>query len=638
MSLNFLSLRIIRILFFVAISLFFLSIKTYAQFEANVTKGCAPLTVTLTSDVTDNGVQIKYRINGGAPFDSQIVDDITLNAVGVYSITQIYQLPNEAAEEFVREDYIEVVEPEVPQFEVVPCSGFTAKINITDTYYDFYVIDFGDGTTETVSGNKLVTHTYADGTAQDIIVKGGFTDGGNDFCGEQTQSFTPQLTINPGIIQGAVVVSEDTIELSYELPDNVTYILQENVGGNNFFDLMELDSDFNSTQLPGRDVKSDAYCYRIITRDACNNTEVVSDDVCVVDIEVTAGKGENVVTWPNLPVSANFEKVNVYVDNVLTEEITNTNQNEFTHSDVTCNVDYCYFIEVVYSSGIITQSSEQCVTAQSAFEVPELTELNASVEGENIELTYLFSDEKSIKTLEIYRAENGGDYEKLPFDEIDFTSFTDTTVNVNANQYCYRIFATDFCDNVSSDSLTVCTVLLSGEKVDDSNELSWTSFVGFPFGFSYTVEIMDEQGNLLEEVDGLARNVLSYSDFNDPDESTIISYRVKVVADHDNSQISYSNTIVFIDELVLEAPEAFTPNNDGLNDTFYLRGQLITEYQLSVFTRWGELIFSSNSLENGWDGTINGKEAPAGPYSYVVKAKDLIGNETEQKGLFMLIR
>ena len=260
------------------------------------------------------------------------------------------------------------------------------------------------------------------------------------------------------------------------------------------------------------------------------------------------------------------------------------------------------------------------------------------MEGENIELTYLFSDEKSIKTLEIYRAENGGDYEKLPFDEIDFTSFTDTTVNVNANQYCYRIFATDFCDNVSSDSLTVCTVLLSGEKVDDSNELSWTSFVGFPFGFSYTVEIMDEQGNLLEEVDGLARNVLSYSDFNDPDESTIISYRVKVVADHDNSQISYSNTIVFIDELVLEAPEAFTPNNDGLNDTFYLRGQLITEYQLSVFTRWGELIFSSNSLENGWDGTINGKEAPAGPYSYVVKAKDLIGNETEQKGLFMLIR
>ena len=630
----------IKIIFFIVFSILTFHQLTLAQFDADVRKGCAPLTVTLTSNITGEDVQIKYDFDGDET-DLTLGDQNshTYTEPGIYSIHQIIQIGNSSASEHKEEGFIEVVEPVLPQFTITPCSGFQANIKITDSFYDFYLVDFGDGTIETVGvGTEIVTHAYADNTPHDINVKGGFTDGGNDFCGEQTQNFIPQLNINPGIVESAQVISDSIIELDYELPDNVTYILQESVGGNNFIDLMELDNVLESIQLPGRGVKNEAYCYRIISRDVCVGDEIISNEICVVDIEVTAEQGLNLIQWPNIPALSNFEKINVYVDDSLTNEIQNINQNEFEHTDVTCNEEYCYQLEIIYNNGVTATSNKECVIAIADFDLPEIESLNASVDGQNIEISYSFSNVKRIKSLEILRSENGGEFTSLQFDEFDFNNFTDSSVNVNANQYCYMVLATDFCDNVSTDSTVVCPVLLSGEKINDNNDLTWTNFVGFPFGFSYSVEILDEQGEIIDTVEGLARNVLNYSDFNDPNESNITGYRIKVVADHDNTLISHSNIFVFIDELVLNAPEAFTPNNDGLNDTFFLRGQLITEYEMKIFTRWGELIYITQTPDNGWDGTINGKEAPAGPYSFLVKAKDIIGNETEKKGLFLLIR
>ena len=70
-------------------------------------------------------------------------------------------------------------------------------------------------------------------------------------------------------------------------------------------------------------------------------------------------------------------------------------------------------------------------------------------------------------------------------------------------------------------------------------------------------------------------------------------------------------------------PTGFSPNGDGVNDYFHvvLRGpvQLVA---LSVFDRWGEKIFESNS-EPGWDGTFKGMAQPIGVYTYTVQVKNL---------------
>ncbi len=53
-------------------------------------------------------------------------------------------------------------------------------------------------------------------------------------------------------------------------------------------------------------------------------------------------------------------------------------------------------------------------------------------------------------------------------------------------------------------------------------------------------------------------------------------------------------------------PNAFTPNNDGINEIFYGYGTYIKEFHIMIFDRWGNLIFESNDLMKGWDGKVQG--------------------------------
>ncbi len=85
-------------------------------------------------------------------------------------------------------------------------------------------------------------------------------------------------------------------------------------------------------------------------------------------------------------------------------------------------------------------------------------------------------------------------------------------------------------------------------------------------------------------------------------------------------------------------PNAFTPDGDGRNDIFYVRGNAIDEMYIAVFNRWGEKVFESNSLENGWDGTYKGKELPPDVFGYYLELKCLNGEEYFKKGNVTLIR
>ncbi|MES2800670.1 MAG: gliding motility-associated C-terminal domain-containing protein [Bacteroidota bacterium] len=71
----------------------------------------------------------------------------------------------------------------------------------------------------------------------------------------------------------------------------------------------------------------------------------------------------------------------------------------------------------------------------------------------------------------------------------------------------------------------------------------------------------------------------------------------------------------------LVIPNVFTPNNDGANDEFSITSSNLTDYQLIILNRWGNLMFESNDPANSWDGTSDGKACPDGTYFYLLKAK-----------------
>ena len=69
-------------------------------------------------------------------------------------------------------------------------------------------------------------------------------------------------------------------------------------------------------------------------------------------------------------------------------------------------------------------------------------------------------------------------------------------------------------------------------------------------------------------------------------------------------------------------PTGFTPNGDGVNDLFIVRGPTLSSYQLQIYNQWGGLLYTSNSQETGWDGHSKGRLVSMGTYTYMIAYSD----------------
>jgi gliding motility-associated-like protein len=108
-------------------------------------------------------------------------------------------------------------------------------------------------------------------------------------------------------------------------------------------------------------------------------------------------------------------------------------------------------------------------------------------------------------------------------------------------------------------------------------------------------------------------------------------------ADGCKTQDSVRITVLQYNDIYL--PSGFTPNNDGKNDIIRpFFGARYTLSDFSVFTRWGQSVFSTHERGKGWDGKINGTMQPAGVYVWQIQAIDKSGVSVERKGTFVLIR
>lgn len=86
-------------------------------------------------------------------------------------------------------------------------------------------------------------------------------------------------------------------------------------------------------------------------------------------------------------------------------------------------------------------------------------------------------------------------------------------------------------------------------------------------------------------------------------------------------------------------PNAFTPNNDGLNDRFKVTPVGIKSFgYLAVYNRWGQLIYRSSNYSEGWDGKVGGVLQASDTYVYVAQAIDYNGKSMLRKGTVILIR
>lgn len=103
-----------------------------------------------------------------------------------------------------------------------------------------------------------------------------------------------------------------------------------------------------------------------------------------------------------------------------------------------------------------------------------------------------------------------------------------------------------------------------------------------------------------------------------------------------------SDSIKVENDCYIDIPNVFTPNGDGINDYFFPR-QLLSKglimFKMSVFNRWGQVIFESTSLNgSGWDGRLNDQEQPVGVYVYTIDAEFKDGQKEHHQGNVTLMR
>ena len=87
--------------------------------------------------------------------------------------------------------------------------------------------------------------------------------------------------------------------------------------------------------------------------------------------------------------------------------------------------------------------------------------------------------------------------------------------------------------------------------------------------------------------------------------------------------------LIVFPEVLIYAPNAFTPDDDEHNQTWsvHMEGIDIYDFELLIYNRWGEIIWESNDISVGWDGTYGGQMAPAGAYTWIIRTKGLLDDD-----------
>jgi gliding motility-associated-like protein len=122
--------------------------------------------------------------------------------------------------------------------------------------------------------------------------------------------------------------------------------------------------------------------------------------------------------------------------------------------------------------------------------------------------------------------------------------------------------------------------------------------------------------------------------------TSILSQQIKVAVTNDICVAQDSIFIKVLPSCTIYVPNAFSPNGDGKNDVFkVLNADLVKEFSLEVFNRYGEKIFISNNALFGWDGTVRGNNANGGTYVWVLRYTDTTYNvQRLLNGTIVLLR
>ena len=317
--------------------------------------------------------------------------------------------------------------------------------------------------------------------------------------------------------------------------------------------------------------------------------------------------------------------------------LVNGSETEWLHEDLDVNVNYFYFIRAVEAGGDATSSSNQVVLPLVIPNLPQWHYLKlVTVDGGHPELQCYVDTLAQISHYSIQRSSvEGGEYVEIdtlqrltPGEEV--FEFRDGKVDADSISWFYRVVVIDVCGNevVWSNEANTMVVGANINQETLNVDLEWGDYNGwdeFATGPS-AIAIYRYQNGVFDDtpIVTLPPDATEYTDnvTNEYESTGQLCYLVQAIEDVNNpygyQDTSNSNVICVFAKPRIYVPNAFTPNDDGLNDVWY-PGLFFTDksdYQLLIFDRWGQNVFSSTNPQEGWDGRANGSVPHTDVYMY----------------------
>jgi len=133
---------------------------------------------------------------------------------------------------------------------------------------------------------------------------------------------------------------------------------------------------------------------------------------------------------------------------------------------------------------------------------------------------------------------------------------------------------------------------------------------------------------------------LDNPDIPDPTATPLnnISYVVFITNKYGCTTSDTINIFVNTESTEIFVPTAFAPDGPQINKVLYVRGNGIKDIEFVVYDRWGEKVFETNDIHQGWNGTFKGVQLSTAVFVYYVKATYFNGEKVEKKGNVTLIR
>ena len=390
------------------------------------------------------------------------------------------------------------------------------------------------------------------------------------------------------------------------------------------------------------DANNNMQQYRIAAIDTCRNASPMGAIHNTMLLSATTGKCDSIfLLWnPYNGMPDGVTNYRIWVSengsSFVMLDVVAANQLSYIHIGVNIASKYEYYVQAYSSKNGYSASSAK---TEIGFNYKKgsgnvLMRYASVINNQDIEIVVFVEDSIDWENLFLFKSDDG----KATFSQIDAQfkvngvenySFIDNNADVHQHTYFYTVSLADMCEYVFAHSDTANNVVLQPKaSANDEIAIEWQAYYGFKSRLdSYDALRRTQTETMFRTVGNVPPTQYDYREnvWNAANNGGKFFYQV--TANEDNTNVygfqdkSYSNIVEISKEAITYIPNIFCPNSQVVENRVFKPVNSyvdVEEYVLSIYDRWGSLIFTTNDINMGWDGSTNGKHAETGVYSYIL--------------------